>query len=106
MMDDILFLITQENQADDYGVMRQTLTRKQVFCQVGSVTRSEFYNAGRTGLNPEYTFTVFQGDYSGESICEYRGQTYAIYRTYVSNSDYIELYVQREGGTNGKEGNS
>ena len=50
-------------------------------------------------------FTVVAGDYSGESLCEYRGKTYSIYRTYINNADYIELYVQREGGSNGKESN-
>lgn len=49
------------------------------------------------------SFLVFAGEYSGEALVEYDGKTYAIYRTYRDlNSDYIELYAQREGGTNGK----
>lgn len=102
MMDDILILITQTMTADQYGVMRPTLTQKQVFCKVGSITRSEFFNAGRSGLNPEFVFSVFKGDYSGETVCEYNGNTYAIYRTFLNDMDYMELYVQREGGTNAK----
>ena len=105
MMDDVLILISQNMTADEYGVMRQAVSRKKVFCKVGGITRSEFYNAGRSGLNPDFMFTVFAGDYSGESLCEYRGKTYSIYRTYINNADYIELYVQREGGSNGKESN-
>lgn len=100
MMDDVLVLIRQDMTADSYGVMRPTKIRKQVYCKVGSITRSEFYNAGRSGLNPDFMFTIFAADYNGESVCEYRGKTYSIYRTYLNNSDYIELYVQREGGTN------
>jgi SPP1 family predicted phage head-tail adaptor len=105
MMDDVLILISQNMTADEYGIMHPVLSRKKVFCKVGGITRSEFYNAGRSGLNPDFMFTVFAGDYSGESLCEYRGKTYSIYRTYINNADYIELYVQREGGSNGKESN-
>lgn len=101
-MDDVLYLVKQTMAADAYGVMRPTKNKKQVFCKVGSINRSEFYNAGRSGLNPDFMFSVFSGDYSGESICEYRGKSYSIYRTYINNDDYIELYVQREGGSNGQ----
>ena len=100
MMDDVLVLMRQDMTADSYGVMQPTKVYKQVYCKVGSITRNEFYNAGRSGLNPDFMFTVFAADYNGESVCEYRGKTYSIYRTYLNNSDYIELYVQREGGTN------
>ena len=52
-------------------------------CQVDSVTRSEFFEAGRNGLNPEFVFRVFFGDYEGgERLVEYRGKRYSIYRTY------------------------
>ena len=42
----------------------------------------------------------------GETIVEYDGQTYSVYRSYETDDDYIELYVERKGGTNGKESNS
>ena len=68
---------------------------------VSSVIRAEFFDAGRNGLNPEYVFTMFFGDYNGERIVEYNGKRYAVYRTYHARTDIIELYVQREGGVNG-----
>ena len=38
-----------------------------------------------------------------ECVTVLDGKTYAIYRPYRDrNSGYIELYAQREGGTNGK----
>lgn len=105
MLDDVLQLIGQSYEKDPYGVEKPTnKPPREVFVQVGSVTRREFFDAGRNGLNPEFVFTLFNGDYQGESVCAYRGQSYAIYRTYrVPDSDYIELYVERKGGTNGKE---
>jgi hypothetical protein len=70
-------------------------------CQVNSVTRNEFFEAGRNGLNPEYVFRVFFGDYDGERIVEYKGKRYGVYRTYHGRNDMMELYAERKGGTNG-----
>lgn len=102
-MNDTLYLLTTTYTPDKYGVPVPTATKSEVFCERGSVTRNEFFEAGRNGFNPEYVFRVFKGDYQGESICEYDGLTYSIYRTYETDDDYIELYVERKGGTNGQE---
>lgn len=102
-MDNILELIGTTKTQDATGVWRETPLPRAVYCQEHSITRSEFYDAGRNGLNPELMLTVFAGDYFGERTCKYKGQKYAIYRTYRGqDADYIELYIQREGGTNGK----
>lgn len=101
-MDDVLTLYTSTKTQDKYGVWRTTFEPHTVFCQVHSIRRAEFFQAGRNGLNPAFEFTVFHGDYNGEVKCEYHGENYAIYRTYiVPGTDYIELYVERQGGTNG-----
>lgn len=101
-MDTVIKLLKQTKERDSRGVWREDLTPHEVFAQIHSVTRNEFFEGGRNGLNPEFQFTVFQGDYDGESVCEYEGKRYAIYRTYiVPGTDYIELYAERQGGTNG-----
>jgi hypothetical protein len=69
---------------------------------MNSITRAEFYDAGRNGLNPEFSLTMFAGDYNGERVVEYDGKTYCVYRTYYARTDTVELYVERKGGTNGK----
>lgn len=97
---DVINLISETRTQDDYGRWIATKTSKQVMCQVDSITRAEFFEGGRNGLNPEFKFTIFFGDYSGESIVEYQGKTYAVYRTYLRRTDIIELYVERKGGTN------
>lgn len=103
-MDDILYLISTGEAQDATGVWRQTNIRRKVMCKIESITRSEFYAAGRNGLNPELSFTIFVGDYKGERTAEYHGKGYGIYRTYiVPGTDYIELYAERKGGTNGEE---
>lgn len=80
-----------------------TVRVKTVFCNVNSVSRNEFFEAGRNGLNPEFVFTMFFGDYEGEHTLIYNGLAYAVYRTYRGRNDTIELYVERKGGTNGKQ---
>lgn len=100
MMDSVLNLISQTRTQDDYGRWISTKTKKQIFCTVQSISMSEFYEAGRNGLNPAYRFLVFQGDYDGEELCEFEGDQYAIYRTFRRDPDTIELYVERKGGTN------
>ena len=104
-MDDTLFLLQTTYEKDKYGQDIAVNTKREVFCQRQSIGRNEFFNAGRNGFNPQYMFTVFKGEYNGESKCEYNGLTYAIYRTYETDNDYIELYVERKGGTNGDESN-
>lgn len=98
----MISLISETKTKNEYGVYQTTTSARDVFCQVNSVSRSEFFEGGRNGLNPEYEFTMFVGDYNGEKIVEYNGETYAVYRTYYGRTDVLELYVERKGGTNGK----
>lgn len=97
----ITLLATTKTQ-NAYGVWVETQTSRNVFCQVDSVTRAEFFEGGRNGLNPEYRMTMFFGDYEGEKLLVYNGNTYSVYRTFQAKNDTIELYVERKGGTNGK----
>lgn len=98
----VIKLISSTKTQDNNGVWRETLTERQVFCNVSSVTASEFFEGGRNGLNPEYRMTMFNGDYQGETMLKFNGRTYAIYRTYLDRNDNLELYVERKGGTNGR----
>ena len=97
----VIYLISETKTQDDNGVWRSSLTKRQVFCNVQSASRTEFFEGGRNGLNPEYQFTMFCGDYKGERMLEYEGEAYAVYRTYRARTDEIELYVERQGGVNG-----
>lgn len=96
----VINLIGVTRAQDDYGVWRSATTSTQVYCQMESVTQREFFEGGRNGLNPEYKFTLFFGDYHDEPIVEYNGKQYSVYRTYLTRHDTIELFVERKGGTN------
>lgn len=95
---DVCYLITRTHTRDNDGVLRPTETETQVYCDVQSVSASEWFEGGRSGLNPELRFTMFSGDYLGQDIVRYNGVRYAVYRTYKARTDTIELYVQKEGG--------
>lgn len=97
----VISLITNTKQRDDYGVWRETETSTDVYCQVHSITQSEFFEGGRSGLNPAYKFTMFFADYNNAPVVAYDGNRYSVYRTYMRRDDKIELYVERKGGTNG-----
>lgn len=103
-MDDVIKLISQAFVKDKYGVSKPTPVYNEIFCQIHSVTKQEFCDAGRNGLNPAFQVTIFAAEYNGESMLEYQKKTYSIYRTYhVPGTDYMELYVERKGGTNGQQ---
>lgn len=95
-------MLSVSRAQDDYGVWRETITERDVFCNVSSVTRQEFFEGGRNGLNPEFRITMFFGDYDDETVLKYKDKTYSVYRTYQGRNDELELYVERKGGTNGK----
>lgn len=101
----VIELVSRQKEQDQNGVWRFTEIKKTVFCQVDSVTRAEFFEGGRNGLNPEYKFTLFFGDYNGEDTVIYNGLAYGVYRTYHGRNDTVELYAERKGGTNGKVDN-
>lgn len=100
---DIITLYKDTVTYDDYGVAVKTRTGREVYCKVDSVTRSEFFEAGKAGLRPEYRMSMFFGDYEGETIVGYNGRMYSVYRTYMAKTDIIELYVERKTGTDGGE---
>lgn len=97
---DVISLIETLTEQDEDGVWQKRYSSRQIFCDVQSVSQTEFYEAGRNGLNPSFRFVIFYGDYNGESLVIYKGQTYSIYRTYQRRDDLLELYCERKGGTN------
>ena len=102
-MDDVLILLSYNQTQDANGIWKQgNPIRNTVFCKVNNITRAEFFAGGRMGLNPEFEFTVAAVDYNGERECVFHDKSYAIYRAYKTDDDYMELYVIRKGGTNGK----
>lgn len=98
-MDDVLTLVAPALERNDLGdyVPAGEETR-DIFGTVRSVTRAEWYAAGREGLRPDLVFVTPLVNYAGEPEADYRGNRYAVYRTYFDGGDEIELYLQRKAG--------
>ena len=96
-MTDVVTLVKQTITTDRFGNEIATESTRKLYCEVDSISQSEFYSAANTELNPEYRFSVFFGDYQDEEICAYKGTRYSIYRTYRTG-DYMELYAERKIG--------
>lgn len=96
-MTDVITLITQTITTDKYGNEEATETEKTIFCEVDSISQTEFFAAENTELNPEYKFTIFFGDYDGQDLVKFNGARYSVYRTYRTGDD-LELYTERKIG--------
>ena len=98
---DAAYLYLEQYEQDSQGVTQTTGTERKVFVKVESVTGREWFEGGRNGLNPQYRFTMFMGDYWGEKVIKYRGTKYTIYRIYNKSNDEVELYAElRKGNVN------
>lgn len=97
-MDNVCKLISKEMTTDELGYPIAAETEYETFCSEESVTMSEFYNAGKAGKTPEYKLTVNAIEYDGQPEVEYKGKRYTIYRTFRTDEDMMELYVEYRSG--------
>lgn len=95
---EVITLISVKKTKNEYGIETGTETERNVFADVKSITRQEFYDAGQNGIQPQYVFTMFGPDYEGEKIAVFRGKRYSVYRTYARKDDNLELYVEERAG--------
>ena len=102
MRADVIDLITESDAA--HGVHATvTETARTVYCTVRSASRSEFYSAMNAGVRPEWVFVLaLAEDYHGERVVRYKGQKLRVVRTYITDSDGIEITCERSD-VNGTE---
>lgn len=94
----VISLITTTFTTDSIGQRVPAESSSDHFCQLDSVTQTEWFEAGRAGLNAEYRATMPAEEYNGEEIAEIGGVRYGIYRTYRTRGDGIELYLEKKAG--------
>ena len=92
---DVIQLITETRSA--HGVHESiTETARQVYAEIRSATRSEYYNDLNAGIRPSYVFKLTaEGDYQEERYLRYKGLKYSIARTYRTRDGGIELTAER-----------
>lgn len=92
---DVIDLIRVDPEAAGVGTDPEE-TYRSVFCTIRSIGQQEAYLAMGQGLNPELkVILVHDFEYEGERLCELNGVRYDILRTYVTETDGIELTLQR-----------
>ena len=92
---DVIYLIAETEQA--HGV-HATVERSErmVYCQIRSVSRSEFYTALNAGIQPEYVFVLSVADeWQGERYLRYRDRVLRVLRTYEPDDGSIEITAGR-----------
>lgn len=92
---DVIQLITETRSA--HGVHESiTETARQVYAEIRSATRNEYYTALTAGIQPSYVFKLTaDGDYRNERYLRYQGLKYSIARTYLTRDGGIELTAER-----------
>ena len=73
--------------------------KRTVPCTIKSIGMQEAYQAMGIGLNPELKVVLAHDfEYAGERICRIGNQRYRVLRTYITETDGIELTLEREAG--------
>lgn len=76
-----------------------TETGREVYCEVHSAGRSEFYQAASVGLRPEYVLKLrAREDWEDEIKVEFEGKRYRVIRSYITDDGGVELTIQRGDG--------
>lgn len=91
MMNDIINLISVARTEDSDGYFTDTETMEQVFCNVKSVSRTEFYEAYKAGLSLALSIEMWNDEYAGQKEIEYNNKRYRVERTYMKDRQTIEL---------------
>lgn len=97
MYDQIIKLVSEIYQIDEYGDKVADRSERTIFAELKSIGQAEFYQAQATGLKPELKFVIADYlDYQGENILRHQGfneteeEEYKVIRTY-RNGNSLEI---------------
>lgn len=91
-------LISQTITYDGMGVPSIQENETKVIGNFASVSSQEFFRGGEMGIKPEFIVKVWNTEYNGETLLEFEGKRYIIYRMYLEDSGRCELYCQKDVG--------
>lgn len=98
MKSNVVTLISEVPAAHGVGEEPEEV-RRTVYCTIRSIGMQEAYQAMGIGLNPELKVILAHDfEYGGEPVCEMSGVRFTIIRTYITETDGIELTLQRVDG--------
>lgn len=88
---DVIALVDVCSTPDADGYKTPQETKTEVFADLQSVRRAEFYDSLRAGVKMAEAFVVRAFDYSGQAYVEHDGKRYKVERTYTKDGEFVEL---------------
>ena len=91
MWRDVVSLIAETAAHDEDGYETRTEIEREVYADVSSVKRMEFYEAYKANLRLDIVAKIREIDYNGEKLLEWNSKRYNVIRTYTDMREFIEL---------------
>lgn len=97
-LDDVCTLVSITYQSDKLKQQIEDEKERQIFCSVIGTSRQEFYKAGEHGLKQLKTIVVDSDEYDSEPTLIFDEVRYTIYRHFMRNDGFTELYCEVRSG--------
>lgn len=99
-LDNVCYLLSYlKPKQDDIGqYIPLEIIKTLCFCAEGSIYSDEFFSAGQQGIKPQIKLIVDSESYNGETDVLYNDIKYSVYRIYVRQDGYTEIYLTKKLG--------
>lgn len=95
MRTDELILIKNTFENDSIGNQIEKNEESIVFCEVKSISRTEFYQAAQSGMKPGAAFIIYGFEYDNQEFVRHNGIKYKVIKTYKINDNDLELTCEK-----------
>ncbi len=100
-MNDIAYLVNETLTEDEIGNSisepAEGTSETAVFCEISSISQSEFYKAAAVGYKPQLRIKLWEEEYSGQSLVRIGDLYYSVIRSFTENG-MTELYLEGRMG--------
>lgn len=90
-----LILVKKTYIPDAIGNEIEATIERVVFCEVKSISRTEFYQAAQANLKPRAAFIIYGFEYDNEDTVIYNGIKYKVIKSYKINENDLELTCEK-----------
>lgn len=97
-MNNVAYLITKKYLEDEIGQDISEIIEQEIFCEILSISQSEFFEAAQSGLKPQYKIKLWEAEYGGQDEVRIGDDYFTVYRNYTVNG-MTELYLEKRGGS-------
>ena len=98
MFDHEVTLVKEVYGFDKYRNSIATEEETTILCRKESVTRTEFYEAGRNDSNPSIVIVIHPYEYENQPEVIFEGTRYRVIRTYQMDFEEMELVCEVKTG--------